>query len=213
MVAERGFRGARMSAIAARAGLATGTLYRYFPSRAALLSEVVAEVSQREAAVIGEIARGAGPAAERLAVAVAAFAGRALRGRRLAYAVIAEPVDPEIEAARLAHRRACIGVFAGLLRAGIAEGSFPEQDVEVAAAGIVGALIEGLIGPLAPDAADASGIDGRLVDSIVGFCLRGIGTDATARSRPLPATGARSAVAASGSALPPPRRPSRPARR
>ena len=40
------------------------------------------------------------------------FARRALRGPRLACALLAEPVDPAIEAERLAFRRAYRDVFA-----------------------------------------------------------------------------------------------------
>jgi hypothetical protein len=41
--------------------------------------------------------------ADKLTAAIRTFANRALRGRRLAYALIAEPVDPEVEAVRLIH--------------------------------------------------------------------------------------------------------------
>ena len=39
--------------------------------------------------------------AERIAAGVETFARRALRGRRLAWALLAEPVDPAVEAERL----------------------------------------------------------------------------------------------------------------
>jgi AcrR family transcriptional regulator len=88
--------------IAATANLATGTIYRYFPSKADLLAEELSIVSQREVDVIEGIASTAGSAKQRLADTVGAFVARAFRGRRLAYALIAEPCDPEIDQARLA---------------------------------------------------------------------------------------------------------------
>ena len=43
-----GFRDTQMNAVAEKAGVALGTLYRYFPSKAELMVEVVANVAQRE---------------------------------------------------------------------------------------------------------------------------------------------------------------------
>src|SRR4249920_3297296 len=97
LVAESGFREAQIAAIAAAAGVATGSVYRYFPSRADLFAEVLAITSRREVEVIEAIAAAGGSPAARLADAVRAFASRALRSRQLAYSLIAEPVDPEID--------------------------------------------------------------------------------------------------------------------
>ncbi len=149
LVAEGGFRAAPIARIADRAGVATGTVYRYFPSKAALFAELFRQVSGREVAVMAEIAGASGPAGARLERAVAAFARRALLSPRLAYALIAEPVDLAIEAERLAFRRAYARVLAGLVRDGVARGEFRPQDATVTAAGLVGALAEALVVPFA----------------------------------------------------------------
>src|SRR5450830_1317489 len=86
LVAEGGWSEAQMASIAAAANLATGTIYRHFSSKAVLFAEVLARVSQREVDVIEGIIGSDGSAEQRLADAVKAFATRALRGRRLAYA-------------------------------------------------------------------------------------------------------------------------------
>ena len=57
----------------------------------------------------------------------------------------------------------------------------PQQDVAVAAAGITGLLIEGLIGPLAPD---PSGRERDIVQSLTLAALRSLGV-ADARARGL----------------------------
>jgi AcrR family transcriptional regulator len=101
---------------------------------------------------------------------VETFARRALRGRRLAWALLAEPVDPAVEAERLIFRRAYRDVFAGLLEDGIASGELPDQDPELTAAALVGAIGEALVGPLSPTA--AGGDPERLVHDLVTFCLR-----------------------------------------
>jgi AcrR family transcriptional regulator len=105
VVSEGGWSMASVANVASAAGVAAGTIYRYWSSKADLCAEIVSAVSEREVGVVRKIAEADGPAGERLDAAVRTFAGRALRGRRLAYALIAEPVDPEVEAVRLAYRR------------------------------------------------------------------------------------------------------------
>ena len=48
LVAEGGFREAQVAAVAAAAGLSTGTIYRYFPSKAELFVEVLTRPSRRK---------------------------------------------------------------------------------------------------------------------------------------------------------------------
>src|SRR5581483_9139430 len=98
LVARGGFREASMSAVAAVSGLSTGALYRYFPSKAGLFVELLTQAVEREIGLLQLIAHRAEPARNRLAAAVRSYAGRALQGPHLAYAFIAEPVDPEVEA-------------------------------------------------------------------------------------------------------------------
>ena len=114
-----------------------------------------------------------GAGAQRLAAAVETFARRALRGRRLAWALLAEPVDPAVEVERLAFRRAYAAGFAQVLREGVAAGELAPQNVELAAAALVGALGEALVGPLSPVGGAASDPD-ALVADLVTFCLRSV---------------------------------------
>ena len=48
LIARGGYREAQVAAVAARAGVATGTVYRHFPSKAELFAEVFRRASQRE---------------------------------------------------------------------------------------------------------------------------------------------------------------------
>jgi AcrR family transcriptional regulator len=171
LVAEGGWRHAQVAAVAAKAGLATGTVYRYFPSKADLFAEVLANVSRRERDVVAAIVDGDGTPASRLKGAVKAFTSRALRGHRLAYAMIAEPCDPEIDKARLEWRANLGEEFVRLIEMGQAQGVFRVCDPRVAAACVVGAFMEALVGPLTPDAfADAEDAQ-RLLDEIAEGCL------------------------------------------
>jgi AcrR family transcriptional regulator len=176
---EGGMAAVQIAPVAARAGVAAGTVYRYFPAKSDLVAALLAEISEREIAAL----RGAGDAApgplSALAAAIMTFATRALRSRRLAFATIAEPV--EADAARLALRKALAAEFSGRIVAAVAGGRLPEQDAALAAAALVGLLVEGLIGPLAPD---ASGREREIVQSLTLTALRALGV-ADARARGL----------------------------
>jgi AcrR family transcriptional regulator len=172
LIAHGGYREAQVSAVAAKAGVATGTVYRHFPSKAELFAEVFRRASQREVDAALAAGAGPGPATERLAAAVETFARRALRGRRLAWALLAEPVDPAVEAERLTFRRAYRDGFAGVIADGVASGELPPQRAELTAAALVGAIGETLVGPLSPG--DHHESDDELVSALVRFCIRSV---------------------------------------
>lgn len=191
LVSEGGWPQAQVSHVAAVAGLATGTVYRYFPSKAQLCVEVLSAVSQREVDVIDAIANSTEPAGQRLHAAVRAFVNRAMRNRRLAYALIAEPCDPEIDQARLTYRHAISRQIMRIVRDGQAAGEFrAELDAGVAATVIVGGFMEGLIGPLSPLNAEfgAGAKRAQAVRSLAGdiadlCCAAVAARDATSRPR------------------------------
>jgi AcrR family transcriptional regulator len=171
LIEEGGYAGASVAAIAERAGVAAGTLYRHFPSKAELFLEVFRAVCTGEERAMRAAAREAGPAAvDRLEAVLATFARRALQNRRLAWALLAEPVDPLVDAERLAYRERYASLVAAELRAGIADGEIPAQDVALTAAALVGGCGEALVGPLAS-------VDGseQVVASIQTFVRRAIG--------------------------------------
>jgi len=174
LIAEVGFREAQMIAVAARAGIAVGTVYRYFPAKSDLMVEVVGHTSQREVDVVAGIAMGDDTAQVRLGNAIWTFARRALQGRRLAHALMAEPVEPEVEAARLRYRRKLARVFETIIEQGIREGDFLAQNVQVAAACVVGSLFDGLLGALALDSLHSEADRTESAVALVDFCLRGI---------------------------------------
>ncbi|RRU18890.1 MULTISPECIES: TetR/AcrR family transcriptional regulator [Stenotrophomonas] len=174
LVAAGGYRNAPVTAVAAEAGVSTGLIYRHFPSKAELFVEVLTAAVEHELRIFEGIAAEALPAPERLRRAITAFVRRALAGPGLAYAFIAEPVDPEVEAERIRCRRLFGDVFHRIVADGVATGSFPAQDTRVTAACIVGAFTEALVGPTAPSR-DAVGDEDALVASICQVCLRAAG--------------------------------------
>ncbi len=172
LVADGGWAAAQVDHVAVRAEVATGTVYRYWSSKAELCAEIVATVSARELGIVKAVADAGGSPTEKLAAAIRTFASRALQGRQLAYALIAEPVDPEVESVRLDYRAQLAHCFERILREGIMRGEFPRLDPAVAAACIVGAFMEALIGPLAPAKGTGPRADRHLVEQIAQFCVR-----------------------------------------
>jgi AcrR family transcriptional regulator len=173
LIAEGGYAEAQVSAVASRARVATGTVYRHFPSKGELFAQALALNAQHEVDVIAAVAAADGAAASRLADALRVFARRAVQARRLAWAMIAEPAEAEVDAARIVYRRAFADVFEKVIRDGIAAGEFPSQHAAASAACVIGALAEGLIGPLAPEAPDLPNTR-ALIDSITVFCLQAV---------------------------------------
>lgn len=151
LVSEGGWKEAQVASVAAVAGIATGTVYRYFSSKAELFAEVLSAVSQREVDVMAAIAQADETADSRLRTAVTTFVRRAMRNPRLAYALIAEPCDKEIDEARLTYRAAISEVIRSIIASGQSSGEMT-SDVQpnIAASVVVGGFMEGLIGPLSP---------------------------------------------------------------
>ena len=149
LIAEGGWAAAQISVIASRSDLATGSIYRYFDSKVDLCVQVLSQVSEREAQVVAEIVDTEGDATSRLGDAVAMFVRRAARKPRLAYALIAEPCEPELDEARLKYRGALAAQLARLIAEGIRRGEFIDMPPDVLSTCIIGAMMEPLIRPLA----------------------------------------------------------------
>jgi AcrR family transcriptional regulator len=183
LAAESGMAAVQIAAVAARAGIAAGTVYRYFPSKTDLVAKLVAAVAGRELTAMAAAGDAAPGPLSALAAAISTFAARALNERRLTWAVIGEPVDAQIDAMRLDFRQSLAAELETRINAAIAGRHLPEQDASVAAPAIVGALMEGLLGPLAPSPPDAAAARAA-VQSATLLALRALGV-VNARARGL----------------------------
>ena len=172
-LADGGYASASIQTVAARAGVATGTVYRHFESKSELFAEAFRRASQREMDVFERATADDGrSASERIAAATEAFARRALTAPTRAYALIAEPVDPAVEAERLIFRRGYRDVLVNVLNQGVERGELEAHDKQTTAAALVGAIGEALVGPLA---ADRNGtIPDPLVAAVVQFAARSL---------------------------------------
>jgi AcrR family transcriptional regulator len=169
-LADGGYASATVQTVAARAGVATGTVYRHFPSKAQLFAEAFRRASGIEMDVFAQATGDDGRSAtDRIAAATEAFARRALASPTRAYALIAEPVDPAVEAERLAFRRGYRDVLVNVLSDGIEAGEFELHDKETTAAALVGAIGEALVGPLSPAAHRRGAGHEPLIAAVVQF--------------------------------------------
>jgi AcrR family transcriptional regulator len=175
--AEGGMAAVQIVPVAERAGIAAGTVYRYFPAKTDLVRALVDAVSETELAAMRQAADAAPGPLSALAAAIVTFAARALRQRRLAWALLGETQDGD----GTAYRRELVDELEARLRAAMEGGHLPEQDLALAAPALVAALLEGLVGPLAPEHGDEASARAA-VQTLTLFALRGLGVvDARAR--------------------------------
>jgi AcrR family transcriptional regulator len=180
LIEEGGYGAASVAAIAERAGVAAGTLYRHFASKEDLFVELFRAACDREVEAMREAAAAMPEGSAHVDVLVtvlATFAARALRRPRLAWALIAEPVDPLVDAERIAYRARYSELTAQALRGGIEAGELPEQNVELTAAALVGGCGEALVGPLSPLAGSRPPAS-EIVSALRTFVRRAVGAPA-----------------------------------
>jgi AcrR family transcriptional regulator len=180
VLATGGFDAATIANIANEAGISTGTVYLYFTNRADLLAEVFRYASSHEAAAMTSAALG-GTRVEQFRAAAETFVQRAFRGPLLAYALIAEPADPQVARERNRIRREFGNVFEQIIAAGVADGTFPPQDAHVRGAAVIGAINEAITEALDP-ATPVEPSD-ELAVSIVAAACATAGIAAPGRSR------------------------------
>jgi len=179
-----GYASASVAAIAERAELATGTLYRHFPSKADLFVELYRTIGDAELAAMQEAAAStrARTAAEELDAVIATFAGRAMSRPRLAWALVYEPLDAAVDAERLRYRRDYARHMASFIRERVDAGELPDQDPDTTAAALIGGIAEALVSPLSPVAGGNADPD-AVIAALTDFCRRAVGAEPAAIGR------------------------------
>ncbi|WP_091381111.1 TetR/AcrR family transcriptional regulator [Actinokineospora alba] len=172
LVVEEGYAGCSMAGVARRAEVATGSIYQFFPSKGELFAEVFRTAVSREVVATSQAGAEKLTSSARASILAAAetFCTRAMRSPRMAYALIAEPVDPLVEAERLVFHQSFSDILATAINAAIAAGEVPDQDAGITAAGIVGAISDVLVLPL------SRGDTGeRVLPALLAFIDRALG--------------------------------------
>jgi AcrR family transcriptional regulator len=179
-LAAGGYASASIQTVAQRAQVAVGTVYRHFDSKSALFAEAFRRAARRELDAFSQATANDGrPAPERIGAGVEVFARRALAEPTRAYALLAEPVDPAVEAERLAFRRGYRDVLVTTIEHGIQANELKPHDTQTFGAALVGAIGEALVGPLSPAAGGASHSHEALIASLVQFCLSSLPMEET----------------------------------
>jgi AcrR family transcriptional regulator len=166
--------------VAARAGIAAGTVYRYFPAKAELVAEMLAQAGAAEVTALAQAAAAAPGPVSALAATVTTLAARLAAAPRLALALWGEPVEAGAMAARETARAALIALIAERLAAAqAAERLAGDAAPALFAEALFGALLAALApAPGRPEAVAA----GAAVPAMTLFALRAIGlADARAR--------------------------------
>ena len=174
LIAESGYASASVVAIAERTGVSAGALYRHFPSKVDLFSELFRLAAEDGLVAMHAAGDATGSYLERLDAVLSTYANRVLSNRRLSWALVYEPVDPRLDADRLAYRRRYREQMAELIELAIEAGELPPQDPELAAAAVVGAMAEALLAPTSP-LAGGVGSGAELVARVVAICRRAVG--------------------------------------
>jgi AcrR family transcriptional regulator len=173
MAEQGGMDAVQVMPVAARAGIAAGTMYRYFSSKTDLVGALMQAMAEQELAAMRRAASAAPGPLSALAASIITFASRALRNRKLVWALLADPVEPDISAMRLDFRKTLASEFRARIAAAMASGYLADQDAGRASAALVGALLEGLIGPLAAE----DGSERDAVQEVTLLALRALGVN------------------------------------
>ena len=146
------------------------------------MAELVAALAQSEIAALSQAADAAPGPLSALAAAVATFAARALADRRLALALIAEPVGHDVDAVRVKYRKALAGAFETRIRAAMAAGHLPRSGCGRGRAGIGRRADRRLDRPVGAAGRRDPAKQRAAVQALTLFALRALGVvDARAR--------------------------------
>ncbi len=140
LFSEHGFNGTSMAELAGAVGITKSSLYHHFPSKQALLSEIIELTVNRVTPLVQEVADMDLPVSDRLAKAIILHTVEAIRDQDAVACFIEEGryLAPDFMATHIANRDAYEQVFRRLFEEGIESGEFVDQDVGIAAKAVLG---------------------------------------------------------------------------
>ena len=176
LIAQGGFKDAQIQAIADRAGVSSGLVYRYFDSKSQVLVEVLSAAILLEVEILNHIAAGSLSPVQKLHKAVTTFVKRAMNSPQLAYSLMFEPVDPSIEHERFRSKQLIKQSIKEILAEGKVSGEFGFEDLNTAALCVVGAMTFVVIEPLNPsrNVMFDEAYKDYFVKQIADFCVSGV---------------------------------------
>lgn len=190
-LAEGGLASASVTTVAARAGVATGSLYRHFPSRGDLLAAVVGDALRGEQALLDRAVAQTDDPTGSLKAWIATTVARARQAPVLTSALLRDPGGPELDAVRDDARARREEALRALITAGSDAGAWPHGETHLQARAIVGAcqvvlsraparrLAGGGEGPRGAGDAQRDGAGGGEAAALARFCLGALGAATT----------------------------------
>lgn len=140
LFSRKGFNGTSMSELAEAVGITKSSLYHHFPSKQALLSEIIERTVKRVTPLVQEVANMDAPASERLRQATILHTLGAIEDRDAVACFTEEGryLSPEFMAVHVKNRDAYEQVFRQLFEDGYESGEFFAQDFGVAVKAVLG---------------------------------------------------------------------------
>ncbi len=137
---RKGFNGTSMAELAVEVGITKSSLYHHFPSKQALLSEIIELTVNRVAPLVQAVADSDLPIAEKMCRAVAIHAVEAIHDQDAVACFIEEGryLAPDFMAIHVVARDDYEQIFREMFEEGIASGDFLPQDADLAVKGILG---------------------------------------------------------------------------
>ena len=137
---REGFNGASMQDLAAVVGITKSTVYHHFPSKQALLSEILEHTVDRVTPALEAIAEADLPAAARLRQAVARHIVELIHDQDNVACFIEEGrfLAPEYRQSHIAKRDRYEQHFRRIVADGIRDGEFQQLDVRLASLAVLG---------------------------------------------------------------------------
>lgn len=137
---EKGFHGSSMLDLAEVVGITKSSLYHHFPSKQALLSEIVEETVARVTPMVQAVSESDQSPSDRLHLAVRQHTLEAIRDQDAVSCFIEEGryLTPDYLEAHIISRDRYEGFFRKILEDGISSGEFRSHDVPLTAMAILG---------------------------------------------------------------------------
>lgn len=184
LIASGGFKEAQVQAIAERAGVSSGLVYRYFENKNRILTEVLSSAISHETGILKKIAAEDSSATLKLRKVVTTFVKRALNSPQLSYSLMFEPIDTEIEYERFRSKQLIKDCVKDVLSQGKISKEFSFEDLDTTALCIVGAVTLVVIEPLNkshdPDFSFTYCHD--FVQQVADFCVNAVVVDKTQKN-------------------------------
>ena len=171
LFSEHGFNGTSMSELAGAVGITKSSLYHHFPSKQALLSEIIETTVSRVTPLVQEVAEMDLPAGDRLRRAIVLHTVEAIRDQHAIACFVEEGryLEREFMETHVVKRDAYEQVFRKLFEDGIESGEFVKRDIGIAVKAVLG-MCNSVVRWYKPDGGYSAQ---EIADEFADFAVRG----------------------------------------